>query len=185
LLIVICGPSGVGKTTLCQRLQEVDIGRNLVTCTTREARSGEKNGEQYHFLSDEEFTKGIAANSFVEHAQVHGFYYGIRRGDIVRELEANKTMILNIDVQGAATLRELFPETHLDIFIDASIETLKKRLEKRSKDSAEVIAHRLSEAEGERARKHEFSKILINEDLDTCYEELKDFINAYRKEEHV
>jgi guanylate kinase len=186
LLIVICGPSGAGKTTLCDRLQEKDLGQNLVTCSTRPARAGEISGKHYHFLSTEEFQQGIGDNQFVEHAKVHGNLYGIRRGDIKKELTAGNTAILNIDVQGAESIRQLFPDNILDIFIDIPcLDTLKKRLETRKKDSAEVIQKRLSEAQEERKRQGEFSKVFINDDLEACYKELEGFIICYRKGQHV
>lgn len=183
---MICGPSGVGKTTLCNRLQENGFGQSLTTCTSRPPRPGEVNGQHYHFIETEQFKNDIANGKFVEHAEVHGNLYGIRRGDIKSELYAGNTLILNIDVQGASTLREIFPDHLVDVFIDvASIETLRQRLESRKEDSKEVIENRLAEAEVERQRKNEFMQVLINDHLDTCYKELESFITAYRKEQHV
>lgn len=176
----------MGKTTLCKRLQEAHIGQNLITCTTRPARSGEIDGQHYYFLSNEKFKQDLADNKFIETAEVHGYFYGIRRQYVEQELANNKTLILNIDVQGAATLRPLFPNNHIDFFIDtASIETLHERLKNRSEDSPDVIKLRLAEAESERIRKDEFQHVLINDDLDTCYKELENYITAYRKEQHV
>lgn len=183
---MICGPSGAGKTTLCDRLHKSGLGQNMVTCTTRPSREGEQDGKHYYFLDKEQFKKDLDEDKFIEHAKVHGNLYGIRRSDIANQLHSGSSPILNIDVQGAKSIRDLYPDNVLDIFIDIpSIDTLKVRLESRQTDSPEVIQKRLFEAEEERNRQDEFSKVFINDDLEACYKELEAFIIRYRKEQHV
>ena len=107
LLILISAPSGGGKTTLCQQLLAArpDMTR-AITCTTRAPRAGEKDGVDYHFFTAEEFLKRLHAGNFIEHATVYGNSYGILKSELLGKLRAGKDVLLNVDVQGAATIRE-------------------------------------------------------------------------------
>lgn len=183
-LVVVSGPSGVGKTTLCRRLESRGTGRCAVTCTTRAKREGERQGVDYHFLSEGEFQQGILRGDFIEHASVHGCSYGIRRSTVEEALARGVTLLLNIDVQGAATVRSLFPDC-LTIFVDAPDALLAARLAARGKDSPEVAARRLAEARAERARKIEFDHAVTNDELEACVSELEKLVVSTRKEHHV
>src|SRR6476661_1040567 len=142
LLIVISAPSGGGKTTLCQRLLAARPNMTrAITCTTREPRPGEKDGVDYYFLDAATFLKRVQAGNFLEHATVHGNSYGTLKSEVLGKLRQGKDVILNVDVQGAATIREESKEDHelgralLTVFLTPpSIEVLEQRLKKRGLD---------------------------------------------------
>ena len=184
LFLVLTAPSGAGKSTLVRMLrEEFPATVYSVSCTTRAPRGEEKDGVAYHFLSDEEFLRRVAAGEFLEHALVHGHRYGTLRSAVEGPLAEGRWVVLDIDVAGAAQVREIvrrMPEDaplrrgFLDLFIDVpSIEELRRRLEKRGEDAPDVIETRLRNAEGERARKGEFAAVVVNDDLATAYAELR------------
>ena len=189
LFIVISAPSGCGKSTLVDMLlQEYHDLVYSISCTTREPRGEEEDGIDYHFLSKRRFEELIAENAFIEHAEVHGNYYGTLRAPIEEVLAEGNSAILDIDVQGAAKVREYvkaLPSTsplkigYVDIFISPpSMEELRNRLEKRGTDSRETIERRLANAEGEIARAGEYMFRETNDDLAICYKRLCDLIDA-------
>lgn len=184
LFLVLTAPSGAGKSTLVRMLrEEFPAIVYSVSCTTRAPRGEEKDGVAYHFLSDEEFLRRVAAGEFLEHALVHGHRYGTLRSAVEGPLAEGRWVVLDIDVAGAAQVRDIvrtlpgdapLRRGFLDLFIDVpSIGELRRRLEKRGEDAPEVIETRLRNAEGERARKGEFSAIVVNDDLATAYAELR------------
>ena len=184
LFIVLSAPSGCGKSTLIDMiLQEYCDIVYSISCTTREPRGDEEDGLDYHFKTKERFEQLIAENAFIEYAKVHDNYYGTLKAPIEEVLAEGNSMILDIDVQGAAKVREYvrnLPNNdplkigYVDIFIlPPDLEELRRRLEGRGTDSPEVIEKRLRNAEGERARKGEFSAIVVNDDLATAYAELR------------
>ncbi|MGE4158271.1 MAG: guanylate kinase [Planctomycetota bacterium] len=183
-LVVISGPSGVGKTTLCRSLASRGIGRCAITCTTRAMRQGERDGVDYHFLSPGQFAEALSHGDFIEHATVHGQSYGIRRSTVDEALGRGETLLLNIDVQGASTVRKLFPDA-LTIFVDAPDQALSTRLNARAKDSPGTVQKRLEEAHRERGRKTEFDHAVTNDDLAACVGELEKLVISTRKEHHV
>src|SRR5277367_2297816 len=139
LLILISAPSGGGKTTLCEQLLKArpDMTR-AITCTTREPRKGEKDGVDYHFFSATEFLKRLQAGNFLEHATVYGNSYGILKSELLARLRDGKDVLLNVDVQGAATIRERAEEEPelkkalVTVFLTPpSVEMLEERLRKR------------------------------------------------------
>ena len=154
-----------------------------VSCTTRAPRGEEKDGVAYHFLSDEEFLRRVAAGEFLEHAMVHGHRYGTLKSAIEGPMAEGRSVLLDIDVAGAAQVREIvrglspdapLKRAFLDVFIDVpSLEELRRRLEKRGEDAPDVIETRLRNAEGERAHRDEFSAIVVNDDLATAHAELR------------
>ena len=189
LFIVMSAPSGCGKTTLIDMLlQEYHDIVYSVSCTTREPRLGEEDGADYHFMSKERFEELLRENAFIEHASVHGNYYGTLKAPIEEVLAEGNSMILDIDVQGAHTVREYvraLPDTdplkigYVDIFINPpSLEELRERLEGRGTDSPEVIEKRMSNAEGEMARAGEYMFQVTNDDLAICFKRLCDLIDV-------
>ena len=184
LFLVLTAPSGAGKTTLVNLLRaEFDSFVYSVSCTTRAPRGEEKDGVAYHFLSDEEFLRRVAAGEFLEHAMVHGHRYGTLKSAIEGPMAQGRSVLLDIDVAGAAQVREIvrglspdapLKRAFLDVFIDVpSLEELRRRLEKRGEDAPDVIETRLRNAEGERAHRDEFSAIVVNDDLATAHAELR------------
>jgi guanylate kinase len=173
LLIVISAPSGGGKTTLCQQLLAArpDMTR-AVTCTTRDPRPGEKDGVDYYFLDAGSFLKRVQAGNFLEHATVFGNSYGVLKSEVLGKLRQGRDVLLNIDVQGAASVREAAlsdPELKRSlatIFLTtASVEILEARLRKRGSDSEAVIQKRLAVARQEIAQWKNFDYLVISESI--------------------
>jgi len=170
LLILISAPSGGGKTTLCRQLLRAH--RNMVravTCTTRPPRKGEKNGVHYYFLRAEEFLRRIQAGNFLEHATVYGNSYGLMKSELLGKLRAGKDVLLNVDVQGAATIRrraETDPELNralVTIFLTpATPREIERRLQRRGADSPEVIRKRVAMAWQEVAQWKNFDYLLVS-----------------------
>ncbi|HTV75492.1 MAG TPA: guanylate kinase, partial [Candidatus Baltobacteraceae bacterium] len=169
LLILISAPSGGGKTTLCQQL--LRARRNLVravTCTTRSPRKGEKNGVDYYFLKAEDFLRRVQAGNFLEHATVYGNSYGLLKSELLGKLRAGKDVLLNVDVQGAATIRQAMqhePELKnalTTIFLTpTSLAEIERRLKRRGADSPEVIRQRVAAARQEIVQWKNFDYLLI------------------------
>jgi guanylate kinase len=170
LLILISAPSGGGKTTLCQQLlkSRPDMTR-AITCTTREPRPGETDGVDYHFFTAEEFLKRLQAGNFIEHATVYGNSYGILKSELLGKLREGKDVLLNVDVQGAATIREKTesePELKralVTVFLmPTPLTVLEERLKKRAADSPAVIQKRLAVARQEIAQWKNFDYLLVS-----------------------
>jgi len=170
LLILISAPSGGGKTTLCQQLLKArpDMTR-AITCTTRAPRPGEKDGVDYHFFDASEFLKRLHAGNFLEHATVYGNSYGILKSELLGKLREGKDVLLNVDVQGAATIREQAesePELKralVTIFLTPTpLTVLEERLKKRAADSPAVIQKRLAVARQEIAQWKNFDYLLVS-----------------------
>ena len=190
LFVVMSAPSGCGKSTLIDLLlQEYPDLVYSISCTTRAPREGEEDGLDYHFLTVERFRELLAEDAFLEHAEVHGNYYGTLRRPIEEVLGEGNSMILDIDVVGAAKVRHevmhhLPPENplragYVDIFINPpSMEELRARLEGRGTDAPEVIERRLANAEGEMARAGEYMFQVTNDDLQLAYRRLCDIIDV-------
>jgi guanylate kinase len=173
LLIIISAPSGGGKTTLCQQLLAArpDMTR-AVTCTTRDPRPGEKDGVDYYFLDAGSFLKRVQAGNFLEHATVFGNSYGVLKSEVLGKLRQGRDVLLNIDVQGAASVREAAlsdPELKRSlatIFLTtASVEILEARLRKRGSDAEAVIQKRLAVARQEIAQWKNFDYLVISESI--------------------
>jgi guanylate kinase len=170
LLILISAPSGGGKTTLCQQLLRArpDMTR-AVTCTTREPRKGERNGVDYYFLRAEDFLKRVQAGNFLEHATVYGNSYGLLKSELLGKLRQGKDVLLNVDVQGAATIREKAEsESELQralvtIFLTPpTLPEIQARLERRGADLPAVIQKRLAVAKQEIAQWKNFDYLLVS-----------------------
>lgn len=193
VLLVVSAPSGAGKTTLCDRLlAEFSTLAYSVSCTTRAPRAGEADGEDYHFLSDAGFRGRLEAGDFLEHATVHGHLYGTPRSLVESSLRAGRDVLMDIDVQGAAQIREgarrapavdTIRRGYVDVFIaPPSTAALRARLEGRGTDAPDVIERRLRKAEAERARSGEYLHVVVNDDLDEAYARLRAiFLEARRR----
>ena len=170
LLILVSAPSGGGKTTLCRQL--LRARRNMVravTCTTRPPRKGERDGVDYHFFSAAEFLKRLQAGNFLEHATVYGHSYGILKSELLGKLRSGRDVLLNVDVQGAATIRERAesePELKralITVFLTPTpLTVLEERLKKRAADSPAVIQKRLAVARQEIAQWKNFDYLLTS-----------------------
>ena len=173
-VLVITGPSGVGKGTLIQALcRHFPELRLSVSATTRHPRSGERDGIDYHFLTPEEFERRIRAGEFLEHAEYAGNRYGTLRSEVE---DAPDGVVLEIEVQGARQVREAMPEAVQVFIAPPSPEVLRERLLRRGTDSPEGIARRLEQAERELEAKDEFQHVIENDDVDRAAAELIDLV---------
>lgn len=181
-ILIISGPSGSGKSTLLNRLlkEESDLYFSI-SSTTRAPRQGETDGVNYYFTSEDEFKKGIDADEFLEWACVHGNYYGTSLKPVLNALEEGKIAIFDIDVQGFNIAKSKFAKNITSVFITtASKNELKSRLQNRGTDSAETIEKRLINAVGEMEHILEYDYFLINDDLQSCYENLRGILRSMR-----
>ena len=189
LFIVISAPSGAGKTTLCDMLlQHYPEMCYSVSCTTREPRGDEEDGEDYHFLTVETFRRLIGEGSFLEHADVHGNYYGTLKEPIEQALREGQCALLDIDVAGAEQVRDYVAALpaddqmrvgFMDVFISPpSMEELEARLYGRGTDSEDTIEKRLANAHQEMAQADRYMFQIVNDDLDTAFRRLCDIINV-------
>ncbi|MGH2989749.1 MAG: guanylate kinase [Solirubrobacterales bacterium] len=171
---VITGPSGVGKGTLISRLLERVPNLELsVSATTREPRPGERDGRDYHFLDPAEFERRVSAGDFVEHAMYSGHAYGTLRSEVERRLEAGKSVVLEIEVQGARQVRDKMPESVQVFIAPPDPSALRRRLEGRGTDDPEAIDRRLQVAESELAAESEFPRRVVNDEVDRAATELE------------
>lgn len=165
ILYLISGPSGSGKTTLCRRLAGEKQAEYAISCTTRSPRPGEVHGSDYFFLSPDEFKAKIAAGEFLEFAEVHGNYYGTLLSEVLSKLQLGSDVVMDIDVQGAALVRDSknpeIQQALVDLFImPPTIEELRKRLTGRGTDSEEVIALRMKNSLEEMQHWDQYSYLL-------------------------
>jgi len=176
-LFVITGPSGVGKGTLIRRLRERMPGLELsVSATTRPPRPGEVNGVDYHFTSDEEFDRLAREGRLLEHATYSGHRYGTPRSEVEPRLTEGRSVVLEIEVQGARQVRRAMPEA-IQVFIaPPSPEALRERLQGRGTDRPEEIERRLAVAEEELAARREFGHVVVNDELDRATDELVELV---------
>jgi len=181
LLIVVSGPSGVGKDALLRRLKERERPFHfVVTATDRPPRPGEVHGEDYFFVASEEFTRMIEQDELLEHAIVYGQRKGIPKQQIRQALASGKDVIMRVDVQGAATVRGLAPGAAL-IFLTASSEQeLEQRLRERGGDSPEQVQKRIATARKEMERLAEFDYVVVNRDgqLDRAVDDVLAIVRA-------
>jgi guanylate kinase len=164
-VVVISGPSGVGKDTLIERMAELGHRHHFtITATTREPRPGERDGINHHFVSRDEFINMIASDELLEWAEVFGNYYGVPRQQVRDALARGQHVLIRVDVQGARRLRELLPGA-LQIFVmPPSRSVLRKRLKERGVNSAEDMKRRLKAAQGEIQEAGLFDYVVVNEE---------------------
>jgi guanylate kinase len=167
ILFVISAPSGGGKSTLLKQLSGSPDFTYSVSCTTRKPRPGEVDGQDYHFLSNEEFERRIEAGEFLEYARVHGNCYGTLRDSVVQHLREGGDVLLDVDIQGADQIRRnadpLLRSAMVDIFLmPPSMAELERRLNKRNTETAEQLAIRLENARGEMARWRDYRYTILS-----------------------
>jgi len=191
VLILVAGPSGVGKNALCDELlKTLDMIVKPVTTTTRGIRSGEKDGVDYNFVSVDKFEKMISAGEFLEWAEVYGNKYGSPKAEISSKLAKGQDMIMIVDVQGVKSIRKFMdgiPKAmrdrfHLaDVFImPPSVDILKKRLLERGKDTPEIINKRITDAAGEIAQASTYKYVIVNDDMHKSWDRLRSIVIAER-----
>jgi guanylate kinase len=181
VLFIISAPSGAGKSTLCRAvLNRFSDLVYSVSYTTRSPRGGEQSGVDYHFISKEEFEKGIAHGRWAEWAKVHDHYYGTCANFLNGELNAGRDILLDIDIQGTSRILQRYPDGVTIFIMPPSLETLKSRLQSRGTDSPEVIAVRLKNARKELAQKDVYRHIITNDRLADAVAELVAIFEKYR-----
>ena len=191
IVFVVSAPSGAGKTTLCDKLQkEFKNIHYAITATTREPRAGEIDGKSYYFMTREGFEKRLAEGGFIESAVVHGNLYGSPKAPVVASLEDGCDVLMNMDVQGAAAVRNLIrnappgdslKRTLVDIFVvPPSAEVLRNRLVARGTDALEVIEKRMRQAREEISHWKEYKYMVVNDDLAEAYDNMRAIILAER-----
>jgi guanylate kinase len=175
VVLVLSGPSGAGKSSLINKISE-DIGDYYfsISTTTRPMREGEIDGVHYHFVSEEEFKKDILEDSFLEHAIVHGNYYGTSIKPVKEALLEGKLVLFDIDVQGNTAVNNRLGDITTSVFVTPpTLSELERRLRLRSTDSNDVIENRIKMAKREIQRISEYDYLVINDDLDTAANQLK------------
>jgi guanylate kinase len=188
LLIIVSAPSGAGKTTLCQGLLDSDSKvRRVTTCTTRPPRVGEQDGVDYHFLPCKAFKVAINQGQFLEFAEVYGNLYGTRKEDVLREMKGKKDVLLNIDVQGAHSIRKMVMEDAtiakalVTVFLSPpSLVELEDRLRNRAQDKEEIILQRLKHAKTELREWQNFDYLIVSGTREQDLQNLLSIVEAER-----
>jgi guanylate kinase len=178
LLFVISGPSGAGKGTICQRLKEQGVIELSVSMTTRKPRPGEQDGINYFFVSEDEFKKYIGKNGFLEYAQVYGNYYGTPKDIVLKKLEQNKDVVLEIDIQGALKVKETYPKGVFIFILPPSMAELRRRITGRGSESEADINLRLGETLKEVAYIDRYDYCVINDNIEEAVQRVSDIIKA-------
>jgi len=179
LLLVVSGPSGVGKGTICKEyLSKYDDCALSVSATTRAPRDGEVDGVSYFFLSHEEFRKKIDAGGFLEHAVFCDNYYGTPKDAVMKQLDEGKNVILEIEVQGALQVRSHYPEAVFIFVIPPSTDELEARLRGRGTETDDVIAKRLERSKAEFKYIDKYNYVLVNDTIDAAVARLNSIIEA-------
>ncbi|MBO4982015.1 MAG: guanylate kinase [Lachnospiraceae bacterium] len=182
ILIVVSGFSGAGKGTLMKRLLNTYDNYALsISMTTRSPREGERDGIEYFFVDREQFEERIEQNGLIEYAEYCGNYYGTPRAYVEEQLAAGKDVVLEIEIQGALKVKKQFPESLLLFVTPPSAQELERRLKGRGTETDEVIARRLARAYEESQGMEAYDYIVVNDDLDTCVEEIHRLVDAARR----
>jgi guanylate kinase len=177
--IILSAPSGGGKTTIARHLldRRNDVGYS-VSCTTRQPRAGERDGVDYHFLTQEEFVRRRSAGDFAESAEVHGNLYGTLKGEIDRVLATGRHVVMDIDVQGARQMRQAFPDAVTIFVLPPSAEVLLDRLKHRKTESPQQLVARLNSALHELQAVEEYEYVVVNDDLDDAVRRVGSIVDA-------
>lgn len=183
-IVVLSAPSGCGKSTIIGRLLQEPGALPLkfsVSATNRDPRPGETDGVSYHFLSTERFREAVQGGEFIEWEEVYpGRYYGTLRSEIDNKIAAGQHVVLDIDVKGALSVKRLYGDRALTLFIQPpSVDELRRRLETRATDAPEVIDQRVGKAEYELSFAPQFDASVVNDDLDTAVEQARNIITNH------
>lgn len=185
ILFVISAPSGAGKTTLVEAFRQTPEFVYSISCTTRPARSGEIEGEDYHFLSESDFLARVEAGEFLEHAKVHGHYYGTLRTPVLNHLKKGVDVLIDIDTQGAAAIRNcndnFIQQALADVFImPPNLEELRRRLTKRGTETSHQIELRLANAAREMELWRDYRYTIISQSIEEDLKKFRYIIGAER-----
>ena len=185
ILFVVSAPSGAGKTTLCDALRQTPDFVYSVSCTTRPPRAGEIEGEDYHFVTGKEFLDRVEAGEFLEHAIVHGHYYGTLKAPLVANLKKGVDVLIDIDIQGAATIRACDDQTIrqalCDVFImPPDLDELRRRLTKRGTETAKQIELRIVTAAREMALWRDYRYTIISKSMEEDLQKFRHIMGAER-----
>src|SRR5690349_8400988 len=182
-IIIITAPSGAGKTSITRHLLSTFSNKLefSISAATRQARGIEKNGVDYYFISQEEFTNKIQHEEFIEWEMVYeGKYYGTLKAELQRIWEGGRIPVLDIDVKGAIHVEQQFPETTLSIFIEPpGVDELKRRLMGRGTESEESLNARVSKASYELSFKHSFDHIIVNDNLARACQQAEEIVSSF------
>ena len=182
-LIVISGPSGVGKGTIIKKLLKSEKHKLAISMTTRPIREGEKHGVHYYFVTKNEFIENIKNNNFIEYAEVYkGIYYGTLKSEVERTLKNNTNVILEIDIEGALNIKKIYKDAILIFIEPPSIEELEKRLRERKTEQEDKIIERINKAHYELKMKDKYDYIVINDNVEKATKEIENIIENETKE---
>lgn len=178
LLIVLSGPSGVGKGTICKELVNYFDAWYSVSVTTREKRDGEKNGKDYFFVTKEEFEQKIKDNDFLEYATYNNNYYGTLKSKINEHLDNNIDVFAEIEVNGAKNIKEIYTDSVLIYILPPSLKELEDRLRKRNTENEETIKNRMNITKEELKQIDIYDYVVVNDDLEKTIEKVKNIIES-------
>lgn len=179
-LFLVSAPSGAGKTSLCERaLKEFDVLEDIITYTTRNMREGEQEGSPYHFVTEEAFQELKKNGFFIETAKIHNNHYGTPAHIFQEAWARGKFLIMDVDIQGAATFRKLFPNAIYIFVKPPGIDELRKRLEKRDGPNSKDLEVRLANAIKELEQAHLYEYQIVNDDFDQAYKAFREVISTH------
>ncbi len=186
LIFIMSGPSGTGKGTVCSELMKRREDLFLsVSATSRPIKAGETDGVTYTYVSADEFKNMIDSGEMLEWAVYNGNYYGTPKKAIHTQIENGRSVLLEIEPQGALNVKAVFPEANMIFIVPPSMEELKKRLIERGRETEEQILERLEASKWEFAQARKYDRIIVNDDLNVCVDEVMDYIDQKMKEDAV